>query len=174
MLILFQVPADLLHVWVPNASLCHSHCHLLRGHHLTVLFPPLCWGMSIPHWCRLFHDMQILKLSPCLIIHLAITVKWKPCCHFFSVQKFFLLEDGNDLPHPCSFLELILCFFLWRLTGLPLVVAFLPDQRLHCGVPVWLLHPLLCVQAGDTWSSQHFPLLWLHIHHSFSFLLVDR
>lgn len=58
-------------------------------------------------------------------------------------------------------------FHIWFLTchllpGLPLVVAFLPDQRLHSSVSVYLCCALLLLKAANNWSCQHHPLLWIH------------
>ena len=58
--------------------------------------------------------------------------------------------------------------------GLPLVVARLLDQRLHCHLLLHLLRPLLLHQAGDAGQCQWLPLLRLHLHHCFCLLLAHR
>lgn len=83
------------------------------------------------------------------------------CC--FLAIKLFLVKDFRNNE-----------FIIVLLTGLPLVVAFFLDQWLHCGVPLWILYSLFCVQAGDSWSSQYLLVFRLHLHHCVSFLLVDR
>lgn len=82
---------------------------------------------------------------------------------YFLAIKLFLVKDFRNNE-----------FIIVLLTGLPLVVAFFLDQWLHCGVPLWILYSLFCVQAGDSWSSQYLLVFRLHLHHCVSFLLVDR
>lgn len=49
--------------------------------------------------------------------------------------------------------------------GLPLAVALLPHQRLHCRLFHCLRGSLLLLQAADHRPGQHNPLLRIHLNH---------
>lgn len=69
-----------------------------------------------------------------------------------------------------SFGRIWFLFFLLKsvdpiLTGLPLAVAFLPDQRLYRRLLPGLCHSLLLLQAANHGASQHHPVLRIHHDH---------
>lgn len=58
--------------------------------------------------------------------------------------------------------------------GLPLVVAFLPHQRIHSSLPVHLFSALLLLKAANNRNGQHDPLLWIHHDHGPHVLPLHR
>lgn len=54
-----------------------------------------------------------------------------------------------------------------------MVVAVVPDIRIHRRVPVHLLLPLFRNQAADRGHGLYVPVLWLHTDHGLFVLLAD-
>ena len=73
-----------------------------------------------------------------------------------------------------TILSLHLMLLMLLSSGLPLVVALLPDQRLHGGLPVCLRRALLLLQAADRGRGQHHTVLRLHHDHGAHILPLHR
>lgn len=58
--------------------------------------------------------------------------------------------------------------------GLPLVVAFLPDQRVHGRLSIHLCCALLLLKVTNNWSCQYDSVLWIYYDYGPHLLPLHR
>lgn len=140
---------------------------MLWGHNSALLLPPMCRGTwyiwpknkfsalchNIVPLVKIKEEMQKNKVSS----------SWSCLLYMFIVSGFLAQPRLHVMPVTClnshSSWHALFCSLC---PGLPLVVALLPDQRLHGSLSVCLRCALLLLEAANSWSCQHHPLLWIH------------
>ncbi len=97
-----------------------------------------------------------------------------PTCPIIPGFPDPFLHAGADYLALFNGPQLLMNFECDVFAGLSLVVALVPDERLHGRLLLHLLCPLLRVQTGDLRLRVYVALLWLHVHHGLCFLPFDR
>lgn len=83
------------------------------------------------------------------------------CVTQLLVLTVITARRGPSLPNNTLISEPLAFSF----AGLPLAVALLPDQWLHCCLLHCLCRSLLLLQVANHWPGQHHPVLRIHLNH---------